>query len=278
LVLFTEKVEANLSLDFGEFTPKTNITSNLLCRLSIDEENIRLLEIYLEDKFYRTDRIESISANRLKLKTKNQRVSLRSKKAIKVDLNDLPKDGLGSFILPLSFTALNTDLPGRYKARLIIKALDIKGRDYPTIIEREVEFKINPWLRITKVEGRDKVIIDRVKIDSKKIYSVGGASIKIASNVPWKLCANINPKLVEAKSLTNRSLKIQVMPNSDHYSIINNDGTFFKKNPTLIVIGTETVRGDGYWINMPFSMSIENFTKIKAGNISFPINFYLSFN
>ena len=271
ITLFNSQIiKANSALSFGAFTPKGEISKELILSIPVREDSLLAVEIWLASNNFRSINNQMITGDRVELRTNSQQYILNNKRT-RINKSELYQNNLGQLSLLISFTAKTFDLPGKYTNKIMIRKIYSEELIREKIIEQEVVVKINPWLLIRKVDNRAKIIIDHTSYRNKNLFSRTMPLIQIAANTSWKLYAVIN----ESETKLIGSLKLLVPNQSTDYSSIKPKGHYLNLKPKLIAAGNKTVGEDGYWIDLSCSLLIDDFTKVRAGTIDFPINFYL---
>ena len=271
LILFSwQTCMANSEFYLGEFTPVEEITSGMILQLAATEEDLVAVEIELENNYFKSEMNQIIAGDRLKIKTTQQEYIIDNT-ITRINSNELYYN-YNNFSLALIFTAKPIDLPGEYKNKLIIRKIYSEGIRAEAVVGREVIVKINPWVKIEKIEAQSKVMIDSSNYSNKNLFSRSIPVVKVASNTDWRLYAVIEAE----KNKLVKMLKIIIPNQSVAYTSVRPEGIYLNFEEQLIASGGKTVEDNQYWVEVPCSLSIDDFTKVEAGTIDFPINFYVS--
>lgn len=265
LCSFTQVNAANIN--FGSITAKETISKDMIINMT-QNDDIDFIEVFLDND------LQSEKNNKLtgclKVKTQKREISL-IKDPVRIKKDELYNDINGLFII-LSLTINPDDIPGDYSGIMKIKEYNSSNTDKANnIIEKTVECQVNPWVKIKTEETR--ITVDRLDLHSSKITSDHPNVLKVASNTPWKLYVVFDKDQIEGEILDSNNFKIEFMGDINYEQV---GGKSAKDGLIIVLSGQKTVIDQKYWLDLPFSINIKDFTKVAAGNITFPLVFIVS--
>ena len=255
-------------INFNSFKTYTEeITKEISIILS--PEYLDKTEIYasLEEEILDFDTSRKLSGDRLEIQTRSmQEPEVIYDQPVLIDLQDsfIDHNGIQGVLLNLFFTVYPEDLPGDYETILVLR----DEIDDEEGLEIELSLRVEPWL---KVEAEDlHLIADGSQIEKSLISNYPG-TLKLFTNVPWEL-------IVEGeKNLINQAteLELKVFKNRTEEFEILSESILLSERKTSVATGGPTVFTDKGYTELAFAMIIEDYTKVKAGQVRFPLSFSL---
>ena len=271
LILFSvQTCRANSALYFGDYTPIEEIAREIVLQFSAPAKDLAAVEIALKNNYFQAETNQIIAGERLEVKTTHQSYVVNNK-ITRINSSELYSNS-NSLFLVLIFTATPIDSPGEYRNKLLIRKIYNEGIKAEEAIEKEIIVKINPWVKINKIKEQSKVVINSSNYHNKNLFSRSMPIIKVAANTNWRLYAVIESE----KNKLFKMLKIIIPNQSEDYTSIEPEGVYLNFEDQIIAGGGKTIDEDHYWVEVPCSLAIDDFTKVEAGTINFPINFYVT--
>ncbi len=243
LIIATCNVSAVEILNFGKF----KAVDEMVVKTEIyplHNRDFDQLDIWLENEFVSQKNNKTLSIDRLKIIADGGPIDVRNY-PVKVAVSKTP--------LIFTFEVFPEDLPGRYESFLHIKYKEIEKRI-------KIKLQIEQWLSLKKKTNKTRISRSN---KNKMLSSDTPIILEIASNAPWQLKAWISNK--------------NILPFNQKIKVLNEEQSeiYLSREETPLISGETTVNEKKYAKQIQIILKIENFHKLQAGKINFPIHFKL---
>ncbi|GEM_PF-2038620 len=268
LIIISAGAAGQPAINFGTITASEENSRKVSAVVPLAEEGVEVLEIWLEGYPATTNRNLSLEGQRLSLEC--------SQGFFWVGINPIfiPLGaGEGSAYaadLPvfLTINVYPADLPGSYQTVLVIRALGAGAIINEFKIPLQV--KVGSWFQI-------ETPVDRINISSLvsgegTLLSIPG-TVRMASNSPWELL--VRGELEGGLERGHVELTLSG-EKTGNFKILNSPVVIRNQDFTCLGQGEPTTgtKGTG-WVELGFVVKIQDYTRLPAGRISFPLNFYI---
>ncbi|MGM0370603.1 MAG: hypothetical protein ACQEP9_09285 [Bacillota bacterium] len=260
LLIWSQNIVAKSNLDFGTVKTKQKKVQRKV-RLNLTIESSKVSTLQLELKAGDSD-LEKLSKQNLKVKLKDK-IKPLTKEGLKIDLQNCQQSTANKVVLPLIITIAPNEQPGIYQSQLIIRKIS-KNNSRLSTIKKLIKVEVEPWLIMKKINSKEKIKLNR--INNKELSSFNYPYLKIVSNVPWRLYGSIKQDLLKQSRLL-----INISSNAKHYKSVNKEDVYLRPKPQLLAKGRPSKEG----IQFYFELKISDFSKMKAGIMELPLQFYL---
>lgn len=252
ITFFSTAVVGANTLNFGNVSPESEFSKEI--RFLIDDPSITGIELWLDKKISNSNKDYVLPVGRFRVKYKEDWLTIDTE-PVRLELKD-------KFQLTFSLTLLPYDFPGNYQSILHLKKIRENGQTEKELLN--INLKIKPWVKI-KFKQKS-IILNHLEYGSKELTNFIPGVIKIASNQTWNLFGR-------ADNINNpENIVINILEN-DSYQVLQQSIKLTDDFKT-VVIGERTT-GKGYWVELPFVITITDFTRIPAGKFNFPVIFAL---
>ena len=166
-------------------------------------------------------------------------------------------------LLHLSYQVLPEDSPGNYQEELYLTQMSSGQQTAETKIIFKMEVK--PWLSITG--QRKSHLVSRLDGGKQSLLSDIPGSIEISGNVPWQLFISCDNEIPYG----NLNLILQ-SPQESGIFIVQEIIPLNEKE-VLVAEGESIFRNKDSVVEIPFMLKVEDYTRLKAGRLNFPLCF-----
>lgn len=188
------------------------------------------------------------------------------KQPVLIDIQDslIDHNGKQGVLLSLFFTVYPEDLPGNYETILIFS----ENPEDEEGLEIELSFRVEPWLKVEAEEIH--LIADGSQIERSLVSNFPG-TLRFFTNVPWELIVESDENSINLA--TELELKL-FKDRTEDFEILSDSITLGERK-IPVATGGPTVFTDKGYTELAFAMIIEDYTKVEAGQIRFPLSFSL---
>ena len=269
LVMAQPPADAFNRINLGSFRTYTeSLTKEVIIFLPLSDPDLESIAINLEDGIFDSSNSRKLTGDRVKIQTQSMREPLFiDDKPIPIELqeNIINENGLEGLFINLFFTAYPEDLPGLYEGRLVFED---ENSQFDRL-EMDLAFRIEPWLKLEETTGTH--LITKTGQQERNLISDYPGNLKIYSNVDWELFVESEETLIT----NSTDLQLLINKANNHEFEIISDKTSLSDRKILLATGGPTFYIEEDYCELDFTLLIEDFTKVKAGQVRFPIDFRL---
>ncbi len=253
-------------INFGFFTAPEDMDKTVVINFNVDLDALKSLEIVAQTNPTIKNQNQYIPLNRLQVQVEDSFYQLKQGNTI-IDLDRISGAGLTRLPVVFTYTVKPYDLPGIYETVLNFREI---GRDGQILDSYQLPLRIEvgSWIRI---ETQSPEIIMGPSRESFNIYTLLPGVIKVAGNVNWELTGFMALEdIFQGEELYLKAFQVE----GQAFQVVNPQGVSISTRPQLLASGVPTILGEDYWVEVPFTMEIKDYTRIPAGRITFPLVFH----
>ncbi|MFW6027142.1 MAG: hypothetical protein ACOCRX_12475 [Candidatus Woesearchaeota archaeon] len=268
ILSFITKAQDN-AINFNNFrASEGKLTKSEIIILPLTDPQTKTLTLQLENNSDNQQVNESenhnLIASQLEIETSQDIYTFekqKSKLSIPVHKNDFLTEDQQTILLILSYTVYPEDKPGTYEGQLVFTQNNEKHK---LLLQATVE----PWLKL-ETKTKTHHINQRI-VDKKKLISEVPGILQISGNISWQLFAT---KEVNDFHYAEQ-LQLNLIHENDNFLLLK-DEIYFDDRKILLAEGNSPSEDSEDLIEIPFVVTINNYPKIKAGQINFPLSFQI---
>lgn len=255
-------------INFASFKTYTEeITKEISIILAPEYLNRGKIYASLEEDIIDFERSRKLTGDRLEIQTKSMlEPEFIYNQPVLIDLQDsfIDHHGVQGALVSLFFTVYPEDLPGEYETILVLR----DKIDAEEGLEIELLLRVEPWLKVEAEEVH--LIADGSQIERSLISNYPG-TLKLFTNVPWELMV-----AGEENSINNATeLELKIFKYKTEEFEILSESTLLEGSKTSVATGGPTVFTDKGYTELAFALKIDDYTKVEAGQVRFPLSFSL---
>ena len=269
MILFSSTAGAvgRPAINFGTYIAPEEVSKTVAILVPLVDGGVEYLEVWLEGNLATEDRRLALEGQRLKLETPGglYRVGL-DPVTIPAETQMLSDDNTAALPVLITYTVSPNDLPGTYQGTLVVREVG----EGEILRENRIPLRlaVDSWY---KIETRlDRITIGGFSPEEGSLFSIPGI-LRVASNHRWELFVD---GILE-RELNQGKLELLLnVPEDSFFVALNSKPVFLEKQEVLLGGGSPTViGGGGFWTEIHFMLKVNDYTKIPAGVISFPMTF-----
>ncbi len=247
-------------LNFGQVKADEVQTRKIVINYYPEFDDPEKLEIWLEGKLISQGNNQQLAANRVRVYIADEALTLEEYPSNLINI-----ETKNQIQIVLEITLRPEDLPGEYKGLVFIRETSQKGEiSAPRKIPLRV--KVGAWLDV-EMDFSGPLRLRHPFTSENQVLTEVPGKIKISGNVPWELKCYL-----EEKFLFDTSLSIKILAHQENlFERIYSDWINLGEDPATMAKGNAPVLLPDNFIEIEFSLSIEDFTQVRGGVHHFPL-------
>ncbi len=248
-------------LNFGQVKADEVQNRKIIINYHPEFDNPDKLEIWAEGNFLSPEKNQQLPANRVRVYIADEILTLEEDPSNLIQID--PKNQI-QIVFEISLKP--EDLQGEYKGLVFIRETSAKG-EKSQLRKIPLRVKVEAWLNV-EIDFSGPLVLRHPLNGGTQVLTEVPGKIKVSGNIPWELQGYL-----EEKFLFDTSLNIQVFAHQGNlFEKIHSDWVNLGEDPIPLAIGDSPALQPENYIEVEFSLSIEDFTRVRGGAHQFPLS------